>query len=101
MKTEKLLFLRKQKGLKQKDLAELLNVTRQQYQRCESGLNELDYSGLIKVAKFYNVSIDYLLGYSSSEPNIDFLESRFKELNIKQKEELLTRLIKLIIEECK
>lgn len=101
MKTDKLLFLRKQKWLKQKDLAELLNVTRQQYQRCESGLNELDYSGLIKVAKFYDVSIDYLLGYSSSKLDVDFLKSRIKELDIEQKEELLIKILEAIIEECK
>ena len=53
--------IREDKDLYQKDLAKLLNVSQQQYSRCENEENELSYDGLKKLADFYNTSIDYLL----------------------------------------
>lgn len=53
--------IREDKDLYQKDLAKILNVSQQQYSRCETEENELSYDGLIKLADFYNTSIDYLL----------------------------------------
>ena len=53
--------LREDKDLYQKDIAQLLNVSQQQYSRCETEENQLSYDGLIKLADFYNTSIDYLL----------------------------------------
>lgn len=101
MKIEKLLYLRKKNKLTQKDISRLLNVSVSQYQRYEYGINDLPTDLLIKIAKYYRVSIDYLLNYSLFKIDVDFLESRLKELDLKEKEELLTRLIKCIIEECK
>ena len=46
----------------QKDIANLLNVTQQQYSKIELNKSQLDYNGLITLAKFYNTSIDYILG---------------------------------------
>ena len=57
--------LREDKDLYQRDIARILNVTQQQYSRCETGENELSYDGLIKLAKFYNTSIDYILGITN------------------------------------
>ncbi len=53
--------LREDKDLYQKDIAKILNISQQQYARYESEENQLSYDGLIKLAKFYNTSIDYLL----------------------------------------
>ena len=57
--------LREDKDLYQKDIAKILCVTQQQYSRCEIGVNELSYDGLIKLAIFYNTSIDYILGLTN------------------------------------
>ena len=57
--------LREDKELLQKDLAKILNVSQQQYSRCETGENQLSYDGLIKLANFYNTSIDYILGITN------------------------------------
>ena len=54
--------LRLEHNLYQKDLAELLNCTQAQYSRIESGINQASYEQLIKLAKYYNTSIDYILG---------------------------------------
>lgn len=58
--------LREFKGLKQIQLAKLLNVSQAQYSRIENGEFELSYEGLIILSKFYNTSIDYLLGITNS-----------------------------------
>ena len=46
----------------QADVAEVLNITTQQYQLYESGKRELPMHHFITVAKYYNVSLDYLTG---------------------------------------
>lgn len=59
--------LREDKDLLQKDVAKILNVTQQQYSNIENGINELSYDGLIKLALFYNCSIDYMLGITNKK----------------------------------
>ena len=54
--------LREDKDLKQKDLAEMLNVSQNTYSQYETGVIELTASTLVKLADFYDVSVDYLLG---------------------------------------
>ncbi len=53
--------MREDNDLLQKDVAKILNISQQQYSRYESGENELSYDSLIKLANYYNTSIDYLL----------------------------------------
>lgn len=60
----KLHELRKEKKLSQNEIAFFLNVTPQAYSRYERGERELGYENLDKLAKFFDVSIDYLLGVS-------------------------------------
>jgi Predicted transcriptional regulators len=65
MYVNRLKDLREDKDLFQKDIAKILNTTQQQYSRIETEENQLSYDGLIKLALFYNVSIDYLLGLTN------------------------------------
>ena len=53
--------MREDNDLLQKDVAKILNISQQQYSRYERGENELSYDSLIKLANYYNTSIDYLL----------------------------------------
>ena len=46
----------------QTQVAEILGIKQQQYARYESGVNEIPLHHLITLAKYYNVSIDYLTG---------------------------------------
>lgn len=46
----------------QKDIAEQLGITTQQYQLYESGKRKLPIDHLITLCKFYNISADYILG---------------------------------------
>lgn len=54
--------LREAKGLTQVELADEFNVTKQTISAWEKNLQETDFSMLIDIARFFNVSIDYLLG---------------------------------------
>lgn len=54
--------LRTDKDIFQKHIANILNITQAQYSRIENNENQLSYDGLIKLAIFYDTSIDYILG---------------------------------------
>lgn len=58
--------LRKDRDLTQTDLAKILGCTQQTYSRYESGEITIDIYNLIKLAKFYNTSCDYLLGITDN-----------------------------------
>lgn len=59
-------MLREQEGLKQSDLAVLLNVTQATLSNWECGRYEPDQDSLKILSKRFDVSIDYLLGASDS-----------------------------------
>lgn len=60
---ENLQFLRKEKGITQEELAETFGVTSQSISKWELGINCPDITMLPKIADYYRVSIDELLGY--------------------------------------
>lgn len=64
---EKLRELRKNAGLTQQQLAEKLFVNRNTYQNYEAGTTQPDFATLRKIAEFFNVTIDYLIGKSESD----------------------------------
>lgn len=57
--------LRADNDIKQKDLAQLLNVSVSAVSHYEKGLNTPDLGSLILLADYFNVSLDYLSGRSS------------------------------------
>jgi len=54
--------VRMQKGLSQKQMAELLGVSYRTYQNYELMTREPKLEILIRIADLYNVSLDYLVG---------------------------------------
>lgn len=59
---QKLQALRQQKGVSQAEMAKYIDLTVGAYQNYENGRREANYETLCKLADFYNVSTDYLLG---------------------------------------
>lgn len=59
--------LRIDHDLTQQDVAEILNCQREVYRRYEKGTRELPLSYAIILAKFYKVSLDYLVGLSEKK----------------------------------
>ena len=60
----RILELKKEKNLLQKDIANASGVTVRNYQRYEKGEAQPTLPVLLKLADYFNVSIDYLVGRS-------------------------------------
>lgn len=77
---EMLKKLRYTKSLSQSDMAEILDVSLSSYQKYEREKNNIvpSLEVLIRIADYYNVSLDYLLGRETGEPEtIDKLAGEF------------------------
>lgn len=59
--------LREDKELKQKDVAEVIETSSNYYGDYETGKRDLPLERAIKLAKFYNVSLDYLAGLTNDK----------------------------------
>lgn len=55
---------RKRNKYTQEEVAQLLGTSQQAISKYENGLREPDLTTLIELAKLYNVSLDYLVGFS-------------------------------------
>lgn len=62
--------LREDNDVLQKDVAKLLNTTQQHYSRIENGSTEITADRVITLAKFYNVTSDYILGLSDEKERL-------------------------------
>lgn len=60
----RLKFLREEKNLTQSDIAKLLNITIAAYSYYENEKRDMTPDTIIKLAEYFNVSTDYLLGKS-------------------------------------
>lgn len=85
MLSNKLKQLRRSAGLTQSEFAKKIDVARTTYAMYEQGNREPDYATLQKIADYFEVSTDYLLG-RSSHPKLD--AAKDKEVD-KEVEELL------------
>ena len=61
---QRLKALRNEKKLKQKEIADFLGCTDRNYQKMEYGEVNIPGLTLIKLADYYDVSLDYLVGRS-------------------------------------
>ena len=57
------------RDLTQKEMAQILNCSQQAYSNYELGQRDIPTGILIKLSKFYHVSMDYILGITNN-PNI-------------------------------
>lgn len=73
--------LRKQKKLRQEDLRVFLNVAQPTLSGWESGKHQIDDANKIKLAQFFNVSVDYLLGLTDDpQKNVQEIDLGEKHL---------------------
>ncbi|WP_304459261.1 helix-turn-helix domain-containing protein [Alicyclobacillus sendaiensis] len=63
---KRLRILRRQKGLTQQALCNELGLNRSTYAKYETGENHPEVETLVRLADYFGVSVDYLLGRSSS-----------------------------------
>ncbi|MCM1297050.1 MAG: helix-turn-helix domain-containing protein [Muribaculaceae bacterium] len=103
---EHLKELRLSKGLTLKELSQELQISPQVISRYELGQHEADYKTTYKIAQYFDVSIEYLLGFSdlfypksiSNEYSVEEqkLVEDFRQLN-RYKQELIKNNIKAML----
>lgn len=59
--------LREDSDIKQRDIAEYLHIKQNTYSQYENGQRQLPIDVLIKLAQFYRVSTDYILGLTDEK----------------------------------
>jgi HTH-type transcriptional regulator, competence development regulator len=78
MLKNKLIELRKAKKLRQEDIAKILGIARTTYAMYEQGNREPDFDTLNKLADYFEVTIDHLLG---REEKVKTKEDSLEEVN--------------------
>ncbi len=64
---QRLRDLREDKDLMQKQVADILGIDQRVYSNYETGKREIPTRFIVKLAEFYDVSADYILGISSKK----------------------------------
>ena len=59
--------LREDADLNQSDIAQVLGTSREQYSRWERGASEIPMHKAIILARYYKVSMDYLIGLTNNK----------------------------------
>jgi len=67
---DRIALLREKHALTQEDLANKLGISRAALSHYETSRREPDYDTINKIASFFHVSIDYLLGRTSQPDNV-------------------------------
>ncbi len=67
MKFKRLKDLREDNDKLQKDIADLLGISQQYYSEYENGNRTMPIQHLITLAKYYNTSVDYIVGLSNKK----------------------------------
>lgn len=62
--------LRNDADMTQAEIADILKTSQRVYSRYETGVTELPLRHLITLCQYYNVSADYILGFTN-EPETD------------------------------
>ncbi len=59
--------LREDSDMSQAEMAKLLGCSQQTYSRYESHTTEIPWEQIIRLAEYYDTSVDYLLGITSQK----------------------------------
>ena len=70
----KLKQLRKDNNVRPEDLAKLLSISLQAYYKYESNINEPNNENLLKMAQFFHITTDELLGNETNLINLKALD---------------------------
>ena len=64
---QRLRDLREDENKTQQEIADYLQMKQPQYNRYESGTREIPVHILIELAKYYNISLDYIVGLTKEK----------------------------------
>ena len=62
MKFQRIQDLRTDADMSQKQLSEILHISQRSYSHYETGSRNIPVEMLIRLANYYDISVDYLLG---------------------------------------
>lgn len=92
MLSKRLQMLRESKGLSKKQVAEDLNLPYTTYRNYENNVCEPNSEVLVKIAEYFEISIDWLLDYKPKNKNSPVINKQWevfeKKLNLFSIEEL-------------
>ncbi len=91
---EMLIYLRKRAGLTQAELAKKIGVSRSTIGNYEKGIREPDFETLEKIADFFNVELNFLLGKSGNDTEL-YMEYYNAALKVEKEKEFLEMFRKL------
>ncbi len=77
-------LLREERGLKQKDAADRMGVAQALLSHYENGKRECGLDFLVQASDFYGVSVDYLLGRTSSRTGTMIAEEELPESSVSE-----------------
>ncbi|KIN49103.1 hypothetical protein B4073_4251 [Bacillus subtilis] len=72
--------LREEKKMKQQEVADKLGIARTTYASYEQGKREPDHETLIKIADYYNVTIDFLLRGENQETQDEIFNEQARKI---------------------
>jgi len=78
----RLLELRTEKELSQRQMAKLLNISQGTYNNWENGNTQPSIEQLIQLATFFGVSVDFLIGFSDDFGAISYKRLNYEEENL-------------------
>ena len=99
---DKVKLLRNRRGLKQDDLAEVLELSRSQISNLESGRRNLSLKQLEKICEYFQVDMSYFVMSETTDSCLDLIEKAkllfaSKELTNIQKEDLFVSIMKVYL----
>lgn len=102
MFSEQLKVLRNSRGLSQRDLCKIFCVSSGAIAMWETGKRQPDLSTLCKLADYFNVTVDYLLGREDKEktpiqPHKTVVQALFDELSPFEQGQIVERM-KIMLE---
>lgn len=77
--------LREDRDLNQEEIAKVIGTDQSYYAKYEKGIRPIPFERVIKLAKFYNVSLDYIAGLTNDKRGIGYSEEKYNsKYNIRQ-----------------
>lgn len=89
--------LRKERGLSQKELASAIGVHQTSVSQWETGKTNPDFGSLCDLCSFFDLSIDYVMGYSSERKRNNMTEEEMDALAADLVEEELSEMRELTL----
>ncbi len=75
MKFQRIQDLRTDADMSQKQLSEILHISQRSYSHYETGSRNIPVEMLIRLANYYDISVDYLIGRTDKKEMNKYTES--------------------------